>query len=185
MEQHVFKCQGMVERGLNANHMMIMEFTSKHRIDANDIGKHLSKLYDKIDQLQAHIYDLQNQNYEWGKGHGRLYLHPVSRWIMVRDDTGDILAGRYLSREEVISLGLRLEIDVFLVEVGRLIPPPQEEATTFDSPVCDDLTGIPVCDDCRRFGGRFWVLASEDDEDELEERPVESSSQSLPADHFG
>ncbi|KAE8812603.1 40S ribosomal protein S5-1 [Hordeum vulgare] len=43
MEQQVFKCQGMVERGLNANHMMITEFTNKHKIDANDIGKHLSK----------------------------------------------------------------------------------------------------------------------------------------------
>ncbi|KAE8793847.1 40S ribosomal protein S5-1 [Hordeum vulgare] len=62
MEQQVFKCQGMVERALNANHMMITEFTSKHRIDANDIGKHLSRLYDRIDQLQAQIYDLQNQN---------------------------------------------------------------------------------------------------------------------------
>ncbi|KAE8784470.1 40S ribosomal protein S5-1 [Hordeum vulgare] len=63
MEQQVFKCQGMVERGLTANHMMITEFTNKHRIDANDIGKHLSKLYDRIDQLQGQIYDLQNQNY--------------------------------------------------------------------------------------------------------------------------
>ncbi|KAE8821538.1 40S ribosomal protein S5-1 [Hordeum vulgare] len=63
MEQQVFKCQGMVERGLNANHMMITEFTNKHMIDANDIGKHLSRLYDRIDQLQAQIYDLQNQNY--------------------------------------------------------------------------------------------------------------------------
>ncbi|KAE8819989.1 40S ribosomal protein S5-1 [Hordeum vulgare] len=62
MEQQVFKCQGMVERGLNANHMMIMDFTSKHRIDAKDIGKHLSRLYDRIDHLQAQIYDLQNQN---------------------------------------------------------------------------------------------------------------------------
>ncbi|KAE8819502.1 40S ribosomal protein S5-1 [Hordeum vulgare] len=62
MEQQVFKCQGMVEHGLNANHMMITEFTSKHMIDANDIGKHLSRLYDKIDHLQAQIYDLQNQN---------------------------------------------------------------------------------------------------------------------------
>ncbi|KAE8787204.1 40S ribosomal protein S5-1 [Hordeum vulgare] len=62
MEQEVFKCQGMVERGLNANHMMITEFTNKHKIDANDIGKHLSRLYDKIDHLQAQIYDLQNQN---------------------------------------------------------------------------------------------------------------------------
>ncbi|KAE8808520.1 40S ribosomal protein S5-1 [Hordeum vulgare] len=62
MEQQVFKCQRMVERGLNANHMIITEFTSKHKIDANDIGKHLSRLYDRIDQLQAQIYDLQNQN---------------------------------------------------------------------------------------------------------------------------
>ncbi|KAE8789680.1 40S ribosomal protein S5-1 [Hordeum vulgare] len=62
MEQQVFKCQGMVERGLNANHMVITEFTNKHKIDANDIGKHLSRLYDRIDHLQAQIYDLQNQN---------------------------------------------------------------------------------------------------------------------------
>ncbi|KAI5013346.1 hypothetical protein ZWY2020_028300 [Hordeum vulgare] len=53
MEQQVFKCQGMVEHGLNANHMMIMEFTDKQRIDANDFGKHLSRLYDRIDQLQG------------------------------------------------------------------------------------------------------------------------------------
>ncbi|KAE8784966.1 40S ribosomal protein S5-1 [Hordeum vulgare] len=64
MEQQVFKCQGMVERGLNANHMMITEFTNKHKIDANDIGKHLSGLYDRIDHLQAQIYDVQNQNCE-------------------------------------------------------------------------------------------------------------------------
>ncbi|KAE8799182.1 sentrin-specific protease 2 [Hordeum vulgare] len=62
MEQQVFKCQGMMERGLNANHMMITEFTNKHGIHDNDIGKHLSRLYDRIDQLQAQIYDLQNQN---------------------------------------------------------------------------------------------------------------------------
>ncbi|KAE8794095.1 40S ribosomal protein S5-1 [Hordeum vulgare] len=62
MEQQVFKCQGMVERGLNANHMMITEFTNKHKFDANDIGKHLSRLYDRIDQIQGQIYDLQNQN---------------------------------------------------------------------------------------------------------------------------
>ncbi|KAE8802515.1 40S ribosomal protein S5-1 [Hordeum vulgare] len=63
MEQQVFKCQGMVEHGLNANRMMITEFTSKHKIDANDIGKHLSRLYDKIEHLQAQIYDMQNQNF--------------------------------------------------------------------------------------------------------------------------
>ncbi|KAE8809479.1 40S ribosomal protein S5-1 [Hordeum vulgare] len=63
MEQQVFKCQGMVERGLNANRMMITGFTSNHKMDAIDIGKHLSSLYDMVDQLQGQIYDLQNQNY--------------------------------------------------------------------------------------------------------------------------
>ncbi|KAE8807313.1 40s ribosomal protein s5-1 [Hordeum vulgare] len=62
MEQQVFKCQGMVERGLNANHTMITEFTSNHKMDAIDIGKHLSRLYDRVDQLQGQIYDLQNRN---------------------------------------------------------------------------------------------------------------------------
>ncbi|KAE8796415.1 40s ribosomal protein s5-1 [Hordeum vulgare] len=64
MEQQVFKCQRMVERGLNANHMMITEFTNNHKMDAIGIGKHLSRLYDRVDQLQGQIYDLQNQNCE-------------------------------------------------------------------------------------------------------------------------
>ncbi|KAE8797785.1 40S ribosomal protein S5-1 [Hordeum vulgare] len=65
MEQQLFKCQGMEERGLNDNHMMITEFINKNMIDANDIGKHLSRLYERIDQLQAQIYDVQNQNCEY------------------------------------------------------------------------------------------------------------------------
>ncbi|KAE8813001.1 40S ribosomal protein S5-1 [Hordeum vulgare] len=64
MEQQVFKCQGMVERGLNSNHMMITEFTNNHKMDAIDIGKHISRLYDRVDQLHGQIYDLQNQNSE-------------------------------------------------------------------------------------------------------------------------
>ncbi|KAE8776476.1 40S ribosomal protein S5-1 [Hordeum vulgare] len=64
MEQQVFKCQGMVERGPNANYMMITEFTNKHKNNANDIGKHISRLYDRIDHLLTQIYDLQNQNYQ-------------------------------------------------------------------------------------------------------------------------
>ncbi|KAE8781294.1 40S ribosomal protein S5-1 [Hordeum vulgare] len=77
MEQQVFKCQGMVERGLNANHMMITEFTSNHKMDAIDIGKHLSRLYDRVDQLQGQIYDLQNQN--WVPGRGLLTLQSRKR----------------------------------------------------------------------------------------------------------
>ena len=65
MEQQVFKCQGMVERGLNANQMMITEFTNNHKLDAKVIGETIFKLQEKIEHLQAHIYDLQNQNCEY------------------------------------------------------------------------------------------------------------------------
>ena len=43
VEQQVFKCQGMVECGLNANHMMIMEFTNNHKQDAKVIGETIFK----------------------------------------------------------------------------------------------------------------------------------------------
>ena len=65
MEQEVFKCQGMVERGLNANQMMITEFTNNHKLDAKIIGETIFKLQEKIEHLQAQIYDLQNQNCEY------------------------------------------------------------------------------------------------------------------------
>ncbi|KAE8795076.1 40s ribosomal protein s5-1 [Hordeum vulgare] len=64
MEQQVFKCQGMVVRGLNSNQMMILEFTHKHKLDAQDIRKDIFKLYEKIEHLQAQIYDMQNQKCE-------------------------------------------------------------------------------------------------------------------------
>ena len=65
MEQEVFKCQGMMERGLNANQMMIAEFTNNHKLDAKNIGDAIFKLHEKIEHLQAQIYDLQNQNCEY------------------------------------------------------------------------------------------------------------------------
>ena len=53
MEQQVFKCQGMVERGLDAKHMMITEFTNNHKLDAKNIGETIFKLHEKIKHLQA------------------------------------------------------------------------------------------------------------------------------------
>ena len=65
MEQQVFKCQEMVERGLDSNHLIITEFTNNHMLDAKDIGEAIFKLHEKIKRLQAQIYDLQNQNCEY------------------------------------------------------------------------------------------------------------------------
>ena len=65
MEQQVFKCQGMVEQGLNANHMMITELANNHKLDARIFMEAISNLQEKIEHLQAQIYDLQNRNYEY------------------------------------------------------------------------------------------------------------------------
>ena len=55
----------MVERELNANHMIIADFTNNHKLDAKNIGETIFKLHEKIEHLQAQIYNLQNQNCEY------------------------------------------------------------------------------------------------------------------------
>jgi hypothetical protein len=65
MEQEVFLCKGMVEHGLDANHLMIKEFTCNHKLDAKNFGEAIFKLHERFEHLQAQIYDLQNQNYEY------------------------------------------------------------------------------------------------------------------------
>ena len=65
MEQQVFKCQGMVEHGINTSDMMLTKFTNNYKPDAKNIEEAIFKLYEKIEHLQAQIYDLQNQNCEY------------------------------------------------------------------------------------------------------------------------
>jgi hypothetical protein len=65
VEQEIFKCQGMVERGLSANHSMITELTHNQKVDGQSMGDIIFKLNEWIDYLQGQIYDLQNQNYEY------------------------------------------------------------------------------------------------------------------------
>ena len=65
MEQQVLKFQEMVERGLNSNHIMIADFTNNHKLYDKNIGEAIFKLHEKIERLQAQIYELQNQNCEY------------------------------------------------------------------------------------------------------------------------
>ena len=51
VEHEIFKCQGMVERGLSANHSMITEFIREHKVDDKNIGDVIFKLNDRIDYL--------------------------------------------------------------------------------------------------------------------------------------
>ncbi|KAM3254259.1 hypothetical protein ACQJBY_048032 [Aegilops geniculata] len=61
MEHEVFKCKGMVERGLNANHHMITDFTRDHKVDGRSMKDVIFTLNEQISFLQSQIYDLQNQ----------------------------------------------------------------------------------------------------------------------------
>ena len=79
MEQQVFKCQGMVEHGINARHTMLAEFTNNYKSDAKNTEEAIFKLYDKIEHLQAQIYDLQNQNCEYEYRFKRMSLAADSR----------------------------------------------------------------------------------------------------------
>ncbi|KAE8790835.1 40S ribosomal protein S5-1 [Hordeum vulgare] len=49
MEQEIFKCQGIVERGLSANHSMITDFIRENKLDTKSMG-----LYSKSSYFKTH-----------------------------------------------------------------------------------------------------------------------------------
>ncbi|KAE8772874.1 40S ribosomal protein S5-1 [Hordeum vulgare] len=63
VEQEIFKCQGMVEHGLNANHSMIMEFTDVHKVDGQCVKGIIFNFNEQINYLQSQIYDLQKSKF--------------------------------------------------------------------------------------------------------------------------
>ena len=81
LELEVFKCQEMVEHGLDSNHIMTTEFTNNHKLDAKNIGETIFKLHEKIQHLQAQIYDLQNQNCEYEYRFKRMSLAADLRFL--------------------------------------------------------------------------------------------------------
>ena len=48
LEQQVFKCQGMLERGINASHKMISEFTNNYEPDAKNTEEAIFKLQETL-----------------------------------------------------------------------------------------------------------------------------------------
>ncbi|KAE8809367.1 40S ribosomal protein S5-1 [Hordeum vulgare] len=65
VEQYIFMCQGMVERGLSANHSMITEFTRDHMVDGQSMKDIVFTFNEQINFLQSQIYDLQTQVFEY------------------------------------------------------------------------------------------------------------------------
>ena len=65
VEQDIFKCQGIVGRGLSANHSMFTEFTRAHMVDGRSMKDIVFTFNERINFLQSQIYDLQNQVFEY------------------------------------------------------------------------------------------------------------------------
>ncbi|KAE8815298.1 40s ribosomal protein s5-1 [Hordeum vulgare] len=56
VEQEIFKCQGMVERGITANHSMITVFIHEHKMERKEIAEMIFKLHDRLQNLLAQIH---------------------------------------------------------------------------------------------------------------------------------
>ncbi|KAE8817255.1 hypothetical protein D1007_05148 [Hordeum vulgare] len=86
VEQEIFKCQGMVEHGLSANHSMITDFIREKKIDTKSVGEVLSKIQEWIDRFQDPIYELQFQNCEYKSRFKRMSLAADSgsrrQWLL-------------------------------------------------------------------------------------------------------
>ncbi|KAE8774895.1 40S ribosomal protein S5-1 [Hordeum vulgare] len=64
-EQEVFRCKGMVERGLYANHLMIVDYTCDLKVDGKSMKDIVFSLNEQINFLHSQIHDLQSQVFEY------------------------------------------------------------------------------------------------------------------------
>ncbi|KAE8782182.1 40S ribosomal protein S5-1 [Hordeum vulgare] len=65
MEQEVSRCKGMLERGLNENHLMIADYTHDLKVDGKSMKDIVFSLNEKINFLHSQIHDLQSQVFEY------------------------------------------------------------------------------------------------------------------------
>ncbi|KAE8818693.1 40S ribosomal protein S5-1 [Hordeum vulgare] len=64
MEQEVFWCKRMVELGLNANHLMITDYTHDLKVDGKSMEEIIFSVNEKINFRHSQIHDLQSQVFE-------------------------------------------------------------------------------------------------------------------------
>ncbi|KAE8770496.1 40S ribosomal protein S5-1 [Hordeum vulgare] len=110
MEQEVFRCKGMVERGLNANQIMIADYTRDLKVDGKSMKDIVFSLNEKINFLHSQIHDLQSQVFEYeARFKGVLGGAPAAeKWKKRRGDGDDLLCsardddGKEGSTEELI-----------------------------------------------------------------------------------
>ena len=68
MVQEVFRCKGMVERGLNANHLMITDLSRDLKVDGKPMKDIVFTLNEQINFLQSQIYDFKTKSLNTRRG---------------------------------------------------------------------------------------------------------------------
>jgi hypothetical protein len=65
LEQEVFKYKKMAEREVDIIHRINQELVTKYKKETTELWKDIFLLHETTNQLQAQLYDLQNQNCEY------------------------------------------------------------------------------------------------------------------------
>jgi hypothetical protein len=65
LEQEVFKYKKMAEREVELIHGINQELVTKYKKETTELWKDIFLLHETTNQLQAQLYDLQNQNCEY------------------------------------------------------------------------------------------------------------------------
>jgi chromosome segregation ATPase len=65
LEQEVFKYKKMAEREVDIIHRINQELVAKYKKETTELWKDIFSLHETTNQLQAQLYDLQNQNCEY------------------------------------------------------------------------------------------------------------------------
>jgi hypothetical protein len=65
LEQEVFKYKKMVECEVELIHRINQELVTKYKKETTELWKDVFSLHETTNQLQAQLYDLQNQNCEY------------------------------------------------------------------------------------------------------------------------
>ena len=105
MEQEVSRYKKMVERGVEANYNIISELKSLYSEERKEMWSSLATLEEKREELQAQIYDLQNQNCEYELKFSRIGLAAECRILETNMsfETGEPLLWKRFARENMFN----------------------------------------------------------------------------------
>src|SRR3954463_11511891 len=105
MEQEVFKYKKMVECSVEANFNITNELKSLYSEDMKEMWSSLTALEEKSEELQAQIYDLQNQNCEYELKFSRMGLAAECRILATEMsfETGEPLRWKRFARENMFN----------------------------------------------------------------------------------